>query len=48
MNDQRQKLEEQVKAYLDTHEKSSLKFSTTIRGYLEMRTEQIRVLLDAL
>jgi len=48
MNEQRQELEAQVKAYLDKHEKSSMKFSTTIRGSLELRTEQIRVLLDAL
>ena len=48
MNEQRQLLEMQVKSYLYEKETSSMKFTTTVRGYLELRTEQIRVLLDAL
>lgn len=46
--EKRCELIKEVKKYLAFHEGNGPKFTTTIRGYLEIRTEQIRVVLDAL
>lgn len=46
--DERQQLVTRVKDYLEERDRSSFQITSTVRGWLEMRTEQIRVLLDAL
>jgi len=48
MDCERQQLINQVEAYLEDFNKSPSKFTSTVRGQLELRTEQIRVLLAAL
>lgn len=48
MNEERQKLVNEVRAYLDEIEQCPFKITSTVRGWLELRTEQIRVLLEAL
>ena len=48
MENERKELIEKVKSYVEFHDSTTFKTRTTIRGYLELRTEQIRVLLDAL
>ena len=48
MNDPKQQLIEDVKAYLKRHDEASIKTTTLIRGVIELQTEQIRVLLAAL
>ncbi len=45
---ERLELVKRVREYLSLHEGGGPKVNTTIRGYLEVETEQIRFLLDVL